>query len=395
MADLYCVGIDIGTSQVKVAITESLLVTKGKSLPRVLGVGFSESKGMRHGYIINIPEVARSIRIAVDQAEKAAGVSVRSAFVAVGGMGLSGFTSVGSSMITRGDSEVTDLDISNATKNAEAELPKNFTLNRKLIHTIPVQYRIDGNPVLGNPRGIKGAKIEVKVLFLSCLEHHINDTIQAVQEAGIEVEDVIASPLAASMVTLTKAQKIQGCVLANIGAETITIAVFENDVPISVEVFPVGSTNITNDIALGLRIPLEEAEAVKTGNARSDVSYSKKKLEEIIDARLSDIFELIEAHLKKIGKSGLLPAGIVITGGGSGLQRLADSAKVTLRLPAKIATFHMSGNFKTPIKDATWAVAYGLCILSGLEVKDPKNSLKNWFQEANTKITGWFRQFLP
>ena len=142
----------------------------------------------------------------------------------------------------------------------------------------------------------------------------------------------MASPLAGSLVMLSKAQKRAGCVLANIGAETVSIVVFENNTPVSLKVFPIGSSDITNDIALGLKIPLEEAEKIKRGGM-SDAAYSKRKLDEIISSRLTDIFELIDAHLKKHNRDGLLPAGIIITGGGSSITSVQDLARAALRLP--------------------------------------------------------------
>lgn len=137
-----------------------------------------------------------------------------------------------------------------------------------------------------------------KCSSLPVSSHAFADLMYAVDRAGIEVIDVLASPIAASVVTLTKAQKIAGCVLANIGAETISVVVYENNIPISLEVFPIGSTDITHDIALRLEFPIEEAENIKMGVVTA-TSVSRKKLDEIVNARLSDMFELIEAHLKK------------------------------------------------------------------------------------------------
>jgi cell division protein FtsA len=406
MAQHIRVGIDIGTYQIKVAVAEHSSVDRSSAqdqknqkstrMPRILGVGFAESKGMRHGYIINLADVGRSVRIAVNQAEKASGIKIKKAFLSIGGMGLNAVVGHGSTVISRADSEITDLDINKAIAASENEIAKPLIMNRKILHTVPLEYKIDGKPALGRPEGMKGVKLEVKTLFITCLEHHINDIIQAVEEADIRVEDVIASPLAASLVTLTKLQKIAGCVLANIGAETVSIVVFENNLPISLEVFPIGSTDITNDIALGLKVPIEEAENIKIGMP-GDESYSRKKLNEIIEARLSDIFELIDAHLKKIGRNGLLPAGIIITGGGSGLGKLDDFAKTSLRLPSRIASLNLSGNFKTPIKDATWAVAYGLCIL-GFSASEDDNSIragKIIVKDSWRRIGDWFKQFLP
>ena len=154
--------------------------------------------------------------------------------------------------------------------------------------------------------GMKGLRLEAKVLFITCLNQHLKEFLEAVEMANIEVEDIMASPIAASFVTITKRQKTAGCVLANIGAETLSIAVFENNIPISLQVFPIGGSEITNDIALGLKIPIEEAEQLKLGRVLNH--YPKKKLEDIVEARLSDIFELIEAHLKKSAKAAFWPA---------------------------------------------------------------------------------------
>jgi cell division protein FtsA len=356
------VGIDIGTYQIKVVVaTESH--DPDFPHPKILGTGFTESKGLRHGYIVNSTEVVKGLKIALDQAQKTSGVSIKRAYISVGGIGLASIVSSGSVVITRADAEITDLDMVKAMDLARESIPQAFSQNRRIIYEIPVKYRLDGKDVLGNhPIGMKGNKLEVRALFITSLEHHLKDLIEAVEEAGVEVTDVVASPIAASFVTLTKAQKIAGCVLANIGSETVSIVVFENNMPISLEVFPLGSTDITNDIALGLRIPLEEAESIKLGGI-THTSYPKKKLDEIIEARLSDMFELIEAHLKKIGKNGLLPAGIVITGGGSSISTIEDFAKASLKLPSRVAHINFPEKEKGKVREAFFAVALGLCIL--------------------------------
>jgi len=387
-------GIDIGTYQVKVVIASTHELNE-KGFPRVLGTGIAETKGIRHGYVVNADEVAKSIHMAVKNAERVAKHKIKRAFVSIGGIGLGTITSTCATIVTRADSEITALDIQKLHQQCEKDIPQNIILNKKIIHQIPIQYKIDGKPVLGKPEGMKANRLEVKMLYITCLEHHVSDILQAVESAGIDVQDVMASPIAASLVTLSKTQKIAGCVLANIGAETVSIAVFENNMPISLEVFPIGSTDITNDIALGLKVPLEEAEQIKVG-AITSTSYPRKKLEDIIYARLTDIFELIEAHLKKIGRSGLLPAGIVITGGGSGLGTVDDFAKAALRLPARIGTIFTSTQEKENFKDSSWAVAYGLCIL-GINA-DEGPSLHNGavaLKRTKNTLIALFKQFLP
>ncbi|MFA6338746.1 MAG: cell division protein FtsA [Candidatus Paceibacterota bacterium] len=396
MSHRFTTGIDVGTHQVKVVVLEQFYENE-KIIRKVVATGIAPTFGMRHGYITNTGEVTESIKNAIHMASRVLKSPIDHAFISIGSIGLQGTISTGSIAISRADSEITDLDLENVSEACKNAVPNNLLINRKILHTIPINYKIDGKPVLGRPNGLKGSKLEVKTLFITCLEHHLNDLIQSIKDAGVEIDDVIASPLAASMVTLTKSQKIVGCVLANIGSETVSIVVHENGIPISLEVLPIGSNDITNDIALGLKIPLEEAESIKTGENHG-LEFSKKKLDEIIEARLSDIFELIEAHLKKIGRSGLLPAGIILSGGGSSIYAIEDIAKQTLKLPSKTVGLPIDNGWKNSlIKDSFWSVAYGLCIL-GFTIDEDDSFKANKFKfvkKAKNSIGAWIKQFLP
>ncbi len=393
MARNIITGIDIGTYYVKVVVANAKEKTE-RGFPKIVGVGMAESRGMRHGYVTNMRDVANSIRKAVAQAEEKSGLKIKKAFIGIGGIGLDATTVTSFVMTSRADAEITELDLTKLHDQSEKDMPTSARANRRIIYDIPLQYKIDNFPSLGAPVGLTANKIELKTLFITCLEHHVTDLIAAVNEAGIEVEDIMAAPVAAGFVTLSKTQKIAGCVLANIGAETVSIAVFENNIPTSLEVFPIGSTDITNDIALGLKVPLEEAEQIKIG-AITGSSYPRKKLEEIISARLYDIFELIEAHLKKIGRNGLLPAGIVITGGGSGLNSIDDLAKVALKLPSRIGSI---GNIdgKSSFKDNPLSVAYGLCIWGIHAEETPEiDQTADFLKKFWKKIVRSIKQLLP
>lgn len=389
MAERIITGIDVGTYQIKVVIVRAPKRNEPRGLPQIIGTGFAESRGLRHGYIINETDVVRSIRSAISQAEKASGEHVHRAFLSIGGIGIDEITSRGEVITSRADSEITQTDIEKAMVDSEERILDKIP-NRKILHGIPLGFSIDGEKVLGRPHGMKGTKLEIESLFVTCFEQHLNDLVQAVESTGIVVDDIMASPIAGSLVMLTKAQKRAGCILANIGAETVSIVVFENGIPISLKVFPIGSTDITNDIALGLKIPLEEAEKIKRGNPTS-AQYSKRRLDEIVSARLSDIFELIDAHLKKIRRDGLLPAGVIITGGGSGITTIQDLARAALRLPSRIATLDPSQNGK--VRDSSWAVAYGLCIW-GVSGGEEESGIKIARRTGNA-LLNWFKQFIP
>ena len=400
MSQKISVGIDIGTYQIKVIVTESVLSEDGTYTPKIIATGEAESKGLRHGYIINISDVTRCVKLAVNQAEKAAKIKIKRGYISIGGIGLSSMVTKGSIMITKADLEITELDVKNVITEAENNLPSSMLMNKQIIQTIPQAYKIDGQMLIGRPAGMYGSKLEAKVLFVVCIKQHLEDIIKAVEDANIEVLDVIASPIAASMVSLTKSQKIAGCVLVNIGSETVSLVVFENNIPMSLEVFPIGSTDITNDIALGFKIPIHEAENIKLG-ASGEIQYPKKKLDEIIMARLSDIFDLIEAHLKKIGRSGLLPAGIILTGGGSGIDTIEDIARVSLKLPSKVSSINILSNIKnSTLADSYWSVAYGLSIWGlNLTGTDDFTTAFNTARVSTKKLFGgindWFKQFLP
>jgi len=354
MKKLYT-GIDIGTYHVKVVIAAP---PESSDIPmQILGTGIATSKGMRHGYIIDKAEAARSIKEALARASSAARVQVQSARIALGGIGLEEMRSTGDVPLTTSGGIVTEKEIERALRESEKRMSSKLS-NRTVVHTIPLEYRIDGVKVYGKPTGLQGTKLAIDTLLITMLSQHHDDLIEAVEAAGVEVDGVMASPLAASLVTLTKAQKTAGVILANIGAETLSVMVFEDDVPISMKIFPLGSADITNTIALSFQIPLMEAEQMKRG-AVTGSDIAPRKMNAIIVARLKDMFTLINAHLKTIGRQKLLPAGIVITGGGSGMTSAQEIARTILKLPSQIGQIgHVP---RTASVDATWAVAYGLC----------------------------------
>ncbi len=384
-------GIDIGTHQTKVVVVEEVLGAAGPEL-HIIGTGLSETQGMRHGYVVDAVDATAAVRIAKAQAESITGLPIKNAFLAVGGISLDEIRASGETVISRADQEVTDLDIEKARDMARQVASPNF-INRTVLHEIPLEYKVDGNKTLGEPIGMKGTRLQVDYLFITCLTQHAEGLAAVVEAADIEVVDQMASPLAGSYVTLTKDQKMKGCVLANIGAETVSIVVYDEGVPISLKVFPSGSTNITDDLALGFKISLEDAERIKLGRL-GGAMYPRKKVEEIITLRFKNLFDLIDKHLRAIGRRGNLPAGIVLSGGGSGQGSISDIAKGSLNLPARIADLQISSD--TKVRDATWAVAYGLALwgLTG-ETETPRKQTPININEIRDSFKGFLKQFMP
>lgn len=383
-------GIDIGTSHVKVVIAAP---GESPEMPmQILGTGTAGSKGLRHGYIVDTREATKSIREALHRAASAAKVRVRRARIALGGVGLEEIRSSADLSLTPSGGIVTDREIERVLKESEKRASSKLA-NRTILHTIPLEFRVDGTKVFGKPEGLQGTKFSADTMLVTILTHHHDDLVEAVESAGVEVEGVVAAPLAASLVTLTKSQRTAGVVLANMGSETLSIAIFENDLPVSIKIFPTGSSDITNTIALSLRVTLTEAEQMKRG-AVTGSDVPPKQMLTIVSSSLKDMFALVNAHLKEIGRLRLLPAGVVITGGGSSLMGISDIARATLKLPSQISQIGYLP--RSSSVDATWAVAYGLCRFAYAEDVDGSgHTLREIVRGAWDSVKQSIRALLP
>jgi cell division protein FtsA len=386
----YTCGIDIGTHSTKVVVVS---FDKEKKESTVVATGISQTEGMRFGYITNTDKVTQSVLKAVKQAENVLGAKIKKACVSIGGISLSSVTSIGSVIISKADQEITNLDVSKVITNSEEnlEIP-----NKKIIHTIPIGYKLDGKDIYARPEGLRGIKLESKTLFITCLKQNIEDLITALTLAKIDIEEIAASPIVTSNILLNNKQKIAGCMLLDIGSETVSCTVFENGLPISLQVFPIGSMDITKDIALGIKISLEEAESIKLGSVIGG-DYSKKKIDEIIEARLGDIFELVSNNLKRLKRNELLPAGVVITGGGSSINNIEEIARNLLKLPAKVGMIDPSQNNKLKVRDASWYTALSLALSNSNEFSNNEynNSMKGNIKEVKSFFKSILSQLLP
>jgi len=385
MSKNITVGIDIGSHNTRVMAVEYTHEAERKT-KRIIGIGHAETRGVRHGYIVNPNETVESLRDALNQAEQTSGTCIRQAILSVGGISLSSHISGGSCIISKADNEVTSLDIQKALRDAESKLS---IPNKHVIDTLTLEYKLDGKKIFGRPEGMKGIKLDITVIFIACLKQHLDDLISVVNSAGVDVIDVVASPIAASLVTLTEKQKTAGCMLLDIGSETVSLTVFENNYVISLHVFNLGSTDITNDIALGLKISLTEAEQIKQGILIGNVPQDE--IENIIEARLSDIFDLVQKYLKKIKRDGLLPAGVIIMGG-SQVPITETLARKILNIPANLATIPVNTKKNPVLKDAGWFVVYGLCMAGRYSTTD--NTSLNPLYKGFSNIGNFFKSII-
>lgn len=397
------IGIDIGTDSVKAVALEP----SGDGGIKVLGAAIQTSDGIRKGVIMDNDAAAKSLKTVIENLKKISGISDGTAYVGIGGIGLVFQKSKGLVAISRADGQISKEDVKRAVATSETNLSR--VQNREILHQIPISYKIDNETLTHDPVGLSGIKLEAETLFISIFSQNFKSLIKTLDEADLDVEDIVAGPFALSQSVLTRREREFGAMILDIGSATTSIMLFEENHPFSLEVMPIGSGHITNDIAVGFQITLEEAEKLKVnyGAVKSETPhgvskktahddlvyghYSKKKLSMIIDARLGDIFELIEKHLKKVERAGLLPAGVVITGGGSNLPGIDEYAKEYLKLPARIAEPVSLGGFQDKIKNNIWSGAIGVALMA----LEEKNDQGPFMRGPSGPFFRWLRAFLP
>ncbi len=383
MSNDIITGIDIGTNTIKIVVSE---VSEDGST-KILGVGTSKSGGLRNGYIVDLPSTTASVSKALDNAVKNARLRPSSAYLSIGGISLSGITADGTTYIRHGDSTISEQDFENSIQDASQKSEDKLT-NKKVIHDIPITNSVDGERALCNPIGMQGSKLESTVMLIHALESHIDDFVSAVEDAGVEVIDVTAGPLAASFAAVSTPQKMQGCILLDIGSESTDVIIFENNTPITLRVLPIGSNDVTNALAVGLKVPPSEAEQIKKGSLIG-TKYTQVTIDKIVSKSLSKLFTEVKSILKELNDGTMLPSGVLITGGGARLVSIESLAKSALKLPTKVvyaSEKHIAGN-------PEFTVAYGLCIWGANSNSDDTalSSIKKILQ----KVGNWFKQFLP
>lgn len=367
-------GLDIGSYSVKTIIAKK---TGNDERLQIIGVGMAPSLGIRKGVIVDIDEAVSSIKSSIAEAERLAGVEVGSVAANLSGAHISSKISKGVVAVSRADQEISEDDISRVISAAEAI---SVPLNKEILHALPQEFVIDSERGIKDPLGMHGVRLELNALIVECSTPVLKNVGKAIESAGLGVENIVLSPIASAYSSLTKRQKELGVLVLDIGSATTGFAVYEDGNIIHVQILPIGSGHITNDIAIGLRTDIDTAERVKLeyGACNSeDISKkdmidmtkvasdgrgqaSKKEISEIIEARLEEIFDLANKELKRIGKQGLLPAGVVLVGGGSKLPGIAEFAKKILKLPVQIGTPCEINGMVDYINDPSFAGVVGL-----------------------------------
>jgi len=392
--DNILVAFDLGTSQIKGVVAkkegESFEILSAKSFP---------SFGIRRGMIVNPEAVSKILKELKKELEHSAGIKIDEAAVNIGGHHIFSKEVKGAIAISRADQKVSQEDIDRVIEEASKI---NLPLNKEIIEVYPKNFILDGEGGIKNPLNLKGIKLEVEGLAVCAFSPYIRNLENVLDNAQIQPLIILPSPLASAESTLTDRQKELGVALVEIGAGTIQMAVFEEDALIDLAIFPLGSLNITNDIAVALQTEIEIANKIKEKFGElafkstkrteklqlkdgEEFHFSTKKLSKAIKARIEEIIALIKNELKRIDKIKDLPGGIVLTGGGAKLKGLVEYTKKSIALPVRKAK---PTGFSGYNLDEEWATVCGL--LKILDKEDFEEERKNTFFQKIKKVLKFF-----
>lgn len=369
----YAVGIDIGTTTIRCVVGH---IDGANGTPTIVGVGKSKNSGMRKGIVANLQGPAHAIDEALGEAERMSGYEVNAATVSINGQHILSTKADGMIAVGAMDHEVTRDDIARIEDVATmGKVPA----NREIIEVVPHNYRLDGQDNIKDPLGMTGTRLEINANVVSVLVPHLTNLQKASDMAKVDPHTIVPSVLAGARAVLSESQLENGVAVVDMGASTTSVAVFEEGDLQYVGVISVGGANITNDLAIGLKTDPEIAEKVKVSHAdavaRADTSgisikdnghihtFNSSEIDEIVEARLEELFEAINKELKKAGRAGRLPAGIVLIGGGANMKHMVDYAKEHLGLAARLGKPSGFGGVSEEAEKTEFAAAIGLMLI--------------------------------
>jgi cell division protein FtsA len=417
------VSLDIGTSNVRVIIGD---IANGSL--NIIGVGNSKAEGIKKGSIVDIDETVRSIKRAVEQAERMIGMSIENVIVGVSGNHIQLQPCHGVVAVSSPDREIGEEDIGRVIDAAQVfSLPP----EREIIDVIPKQFIVDGLDEITDPRGMIGVRLEMEGTIITGSKTVLHNLLRCVERAGLKIADICLQPLAAGSVAISKDEKSLGVALIDIGGGSMTVSIFEQGSLQTTSVIPIGGDHITNDIAIGMRISTEEAERVKIkyGHAHIELSskdetfkvakigsdlkeeFSQYDLSFIIEPRLAEMLQLVENEIYRLGYEDL-PGGYVLTGGTVKIPGLLELAREILQNSVRVAIPDYIG-----VREPQYTTGVGLIQfahrnskIQGKEVaatlgtiqheekqdrKEPSSKKKDSSQGqvVKSKVSNWFKVF--
>ena len=407
-------GIDIGSNKIACVVGR----VQNDNTIDILGVGTAKSNGVRKGTIIDLEETISSISSALEEAERMSGASINEAYVSINGQHIETGVAKGVISVSKSDGDITEIDVERVV---EAARSVSTPPNREIIHSLPQSFIVDGQPGIKDPVGMTGVRLEVEATMITGSTTSLKNIIKSLNQAGINVLEFVFSPIATTYAVSNKDQRNVGVLIVDIGSDTTSYSIYEDGQLLGLASIPIGASHITNDLAIGLRTSIDVAEKIKREYSTAMPSMVKEKklsgkkvgsdggdidmtlVADIIEARVNEIFVIIRDQLRKLNKDSLLPAGVILTGGGAKQNGLESLAKETLKLPAAIGEIakEISGMVDN-VSEPQYSTSVGLIMWAmeaSMSMPRPASrfnlrSFGNWDQ-ISEKTKNIFKNLLP
>jgi len=403
------VGLDIGSSKTRVVVG----VNDERDNLDIIGVGIAPSHGIRKGVVIDMEEAIQNITVALEDAERVSGEPIYSAFVGISGKDIKSVSSEGVISILHGKNEIT---IDDVDRVLDASQTLQLSTNRKILRTVPRSFSVDNQKNIKYPVGMIGSRLKVDVQFITGLIPAIKNIEKCVHQTGVDIRDIIPALIAPSDAIASRHKRELGCVVIDIGAGTTNFCVYEGGTLLHSNAIAIGAENVTNDIAICLRSAVDTAEKLKieygscdseSVRDKEEVDLSKisrvdtqminrKYLTQIIEARYREIFNLIKKDLVSIGRDAMLPAGVLLCGGGAKIDGIVGLTKDVLRLPAQVEVPYCAKGMPEVIEDPGFATAIGLAV-NGMKMEGNRNTSSKFslsIKKTLIDIKGWIKDIL-
>lgn len=401
----FIVGLDIGTTKICCIVGE---VAAESGQIDIIGIGTAPSTGLRKGVVINIDSTVESITKAIEEAELMAGVEISTVYTGIAGGHIKSFNSTG--IVAVKDKEIQQNDVNRVIDAAKAVA---IPMDREVIHIIPQEFTIDGQEGIRDPIGMSGVRLEAKVHIVTGAVSSAQNIVKCANKAGLNVSEICLEPIASSEAVLSQDEKDLGVLLIDIGGGTSDIAIFKDGAIVHTMVLAIGGNHITNDIAVGLRTPQNEAERIKirygcalgalvkgdetievpgVGGRKSRI-LQRKLLSDIIEPRVEEIFSLIQREVMKSGYQDLLSGGVVITGGTTIMEGMPELAEFIFEMPVKRGLPQNIGGLRDVVNSPKFATAVGLIKYGSRNMQKSKFTIrdKNIYDKVRGSMRSWIK----
>jgi len=400
------VGLDIGTTKICVVVAEM----SGGTF-NIIGIGSHPSVGLRKGVVVNIESTVNSIKKAVEEAELMAGCEISSVYAGIAGGHMTGFNSNGIIAI-KGD-EITQSDVDRVIEAARAVA---IPMDREVIHVLPQEFIVDGEGGIHNPVGMAGVRLEAKIHIVTGAVTSAQNIVKCANKAGLDVCDIILEPIASCESVLTAEEKEVGTALVDIGGGTTDLAIFNGNNIRHTFVLSLGGNNMTNDISVGLRTPMAEAERIKLKygtciadrvsndetieisdlSGRGGRKLPRQILAEILEPRVEEIFTLVKRELYRAGMKNAISSGLVLTGGASLLEGITEIAESVFELPVRIGRPQGVAGLVDVVNNPMYATGVGLVLYGAKNQEKKKFRIRdnNIFNRIMKRMKSWFKEII-